>query len=80
MMSASGSNSVIGVMSAARPLFPRKRKSIRGVAMSQTCQKRTLARLFDHLVGEGEQLVGHVMRSLVTAIFAGEEGRSRVRL
>ena len=32
-----GSNSAIAVMSAARPLFHRKRKSIRNLAMSQKC-------------------------------------------
>jgi hypothetical protein len=32
-----GSNSVIAVMSAARPLFHRKRKSICDLAMSQKC-------------------------------------------
>src|SRR5215472_13008725 len=35
--------SVIAVMSAARPLFFRKRKSARDLAMSQECQKRTCA-------------------------------------
>jgi hypothetical protein len=34
--------SVIAVMSAARPLFLRKRKSIRDLAMSQECQKPTI--------------------------------------
>ena len=34
------SNSVMPVMSAARPLFPRKRTSIRDLAMSHSCQKR----------------------------------------
>ncbi len=36
-MSESGPNSVVPVMSAARPLFPRKRKSIRDLAMSHSC-------------------------------------------
>jgi hypothetical protein len=36
-----GSNSVVPVMSAARPLFPRKRTSIRDLAMSHSCQNRT---------------------------------------
>jgi hypothetical protein len=40
---ASGSKSLIAVMSAARPLFHRKRKSIRDLAMSQECQKRAHA-------------------------------------
>jgi hypothetical protein len=35
IMSELGSDSVIRAMSAARPLFPRKRKSIRDLAMSQ---------------------------------------------
>ena len=35
-----GSKSVIAVMSAARPLFHRKRKSIRDLAMSHKCQQR----------------------------------------
>src|SRR5262249_6981416 len=30
----------VAVMSAARPLFHRKRKSIRNLAMSQKCHKR----------------------------------------
>jgi hypothetical protein len=34
----SGSNSVSGAMSAARPLFHRKRKSICDLAMSRMCQ------------------------------------------
>src|SRR4029450_954473 len=38
-----GSNSVVPVMSAARPLFPRKRKSIRDLAMSHSCHDRTHA-------------------------------------
>jgi hypothetical protein len=33
----SGSKSVIAVMSAPRPLFHRKRKSIRDLVMSQMC-------------------------------------------
>jgi hypothetical protein len=39
-MSVPGPNSVVPVMSAARPLFPRKRKSIRDLAMSHKCQER----------------------------------------
>src|SRR5262245_46849527 len=35
-----GSNSVIAVVSAARPLFHQKRKSICGLAMSQKRQER----------------------------------------
>ncbi len=35
----SGSDSVVAVMSAARPLIPRKRTSIRDLAMSHSCQK-----------------------------------------
>jgi hypothetical protein len=51
-----GSNSVVPVMSAARPLFPRKRKFIRDLAMSHSCQEATYAPqpttpLFDHLIG-----------------------------
>src|SRR5205823_7084338 len=38
-----GSDSVIAVMSAARPLFPRKRTSIRDLAMSHSCQELTHA-------------------------------------
>ncbi len=42
---ASGSDSVVPVMSAARPLFPRKRTSIRDLAMSHSCQRtKPLAR------------------------------------
>ncbi len=58
------SNSVMPVMSAARPLFPRKRKLIPNLAMSHSCQEPTYAAqqndvrgcaLFDHLVGAREQ-------------------------
>src|SRR5260221_2922535 len=57
------SDSVIPVMSAARPLFPRKRTSIRDLAMSHLCHERTHALqqarcigwLFNHLVGTDEQ-------------------------
>ena len=38
-----GSKSVIAVMSTARPLLPRKRKSIGDLVMSQMCQERTHA-------------------------------------
>jgi hypothetical protein len=38
-----GSNSVMAVMSAARLLFHRKRKSIGDLAMSQECPERTHA-------------------------------------
>src|SRR5262249_6363578 len=41
LMSATGQNSVIAVMSVARPLFHGKRKSIRDLAMSQECQNRS---------------------------------------
>src|SRR5262245_16525090 len=49
-------------MSAARPLFHRKRKSIHDLAMSHSCQKRTHAlqqteTLFDHLVGKRQKIV-----------------------
>jgi hypothetical protein len=44
-----GSNSVIAVMSAARSLFHRKRKSICNLAMSQKCHKRKSGTLFDCL-------------------------------
>jgi hypothetical protein len=36
-MSVLGPNSVVSVMSAARPLFPRKRTSICNLAMSHSC-------------------------------------------
>ena len=42
-----GSNPVFEVMSAARPLFHRKRKSIRDLATSQPCQQWS----FDHVIG-----------------------------
>jgi len=38
-----GSDPVIAVMSAARPLFHRKRKSICDLAMSQKCHNRPWA-------------------------------------
>jgi hypothetical protein len=48
------------VMSAARPLFPRKRTSIRDLAMSHSCQEATYApqqtaSLFDQLVGAQQE-------------------------
>ena len=33
------------------PLYPRKRTCAVQLGMSALCQQRTLARLFDHLVG-----------------------------
>jgi len=55
MLSRFGSKSVFAVMSAARLLFHRKRKSIRDLAMSQTSQDRTRAVqqkcFLDQLVG-----------------------------
>src|SRR6266550_168726 len=42
-MTAQGPDSVVPVMSAARPLFPRKRTSIRDLAMSHSCHKPTYA-------------------------------------
>jgi hypothetical protein len=39
-MSQLGPNSVVPVMSAARPFFPRKRTSIRDLAMSQIANVR----------------------------------------
>jgi hypothetical protein len=42
-MSQMGSNPVVPVMSAARPLFPRKRTSICDLAMSHSCQNLTHA-------------------------------------
>src|SRR6266568_2124519 len=41
--SATGPDSVIPVLSAARPLFPRKRKSIRDLAMSHKCHEPTFS-------------------------------------
>jgi hypothetical protein len=38
---STASNSVTAAMSAARPLFHRKRKSTRDLAMSQKCQEET---------------------------------------
>jgi hypothetical protein len=51
----------MAVMSAARPLFYRKRKSARDLAMSHKCLEATYAPqqrtpLFDDLVGKSEQL------------------------
>jgi hypothetical protein len=42
-MSQMGPNSVVPVISAARPFFPRKRTSICDLAMSHSCQKRASA-------------------------------------
>jgi hypothetical protein len=47
-MIAQGPDSVIPVMSAARPLFPRKRTSIRDLAMSHSCPI-VLQKYFEHL-------------------------------
>jgi len=38
--SGAAKRSVMEAMPVARPLFHQKQKSIRDVAMSQTCQKR----------------------------------------
>src|SRR5262245_6070474 len=57
------SNSVIAVIYAARLLLHRKRKSIRGLAMSRKCQKAKFhcsRFLFDHLVGAREQRRRHL--------------------
>jgi hypothetical protein len=61
-----GSTSAIGAMSAARPLFHRKQKSIRDVAMSQSAtsgseQLHQTNSLFDHLVGEQYQRTGDIV-------------------
>jgi hypothetical protein len=40
------------VTSGRCPLYPRKRTFIGATVMSALCQKQTLRRLFDHLVGE----------------------------
>src|SRR5262249_49967116 len=37
------------------PFYPRKRTNSRHLRRSALCQKRTLARLFDHVVGAGEK-------------------------
>src|SRR5215475_13859723 len=36
-------------------VYPRKRTNSRHLRRSALCQKRTLARLFDHVVGAGEK-------------------------
>src|SRR5262249_53360733 len=55
---ADGSNSVMEVMSAARPLFHRERKSARDLAMSQTCQKRSFQPTKGQLPGVGLRRAG----------------------
>jgi hypothetical protein len=57
-----GSNSVIPVMSPARPLFPQKRTSIRDLAMSHSCPR-------PEVVG------GHSITS--SAVASGEAGTVR---
>src|SRR6516164_9710747 len=37
------------------PLYPQKRTWIGAAVTSALCQKRTLARLFNHLLGSGKQ-------------------------
>src|SRR5262245_17330837 len=55
-----GSNSVIAAMSAARPLFHRKRKSIGGLAMSHKCQFRTqFARSSTSTVSNSASMAGN---------------------
>jgi hypothetical protein len=49
LMTAVGSDSVIPVMSAARPLFARKRTSIRDIAMSHKCHSGLMQRNKRHL-------------------------------
>src|SRR5262249_55785762 len=49
-----GSNSVIAAMSAARPRFRQKRKSIGGLAMSRKCQVLTSGRLLVEKDRDGE--------------------------
>src|SRR5438046_4039610 len=51
------SNSVVPVMSAARPLFLRKRTSIRDLAMSHSCHERT------HALQQARRLVGYSITS-----------------
>src|SRR5213592_4082993 len=54
------SNSVVPVMSAARPLFLRKRTSIRDLAMSHSCHERT------HALQQARRLVGYSITSSAT--------------
>src|SRR6516164_9945696 len=42
------------------PLYPQKRTSLNSGRMSALCQKRTLSRLFNHLVGGDAQTLWHV--------------------
>jgi len=47
------------------PLYPQKRTLIERVGMSALCQKQTYAvqqfgQLFDHLVGELQEMHGHI--------------------
>ena len=42
-----------------RPLFPRKRTFVHEIGMSALGQKQTSADLFDHLVGQHEEVVWH---------------------
>jgi hypothetical protein len=46
-------------VSAQCPLYPRKRTFDRRRGMSALCQKQTSADLFDHLVGQHEEVVWH---------------------
>ena len=64
-MSALGQKQT-SAMSERCPLYPQKRTLVERVGMSALCQKRTLCGatkatgLFDHLVGELLELIGHV--------------------
>src|SRR5438034_1263132 len=57
---AVGSNSAIPIMSDARPLFPRKRKSNRNLAMSHSCHNLTFAASIEHLVSARHQRQRHI--------------------
>jgi hypothetical protein len=50
-----GSNPVIVVMSATRPLFLRKQTFVPDLAMSRSANRRHQACLFDHFVRAGEK-------------------------
>src|SRR5262245_12083991 len=65
-------------MSAARPLFHRKRKSICDLAMSQKCQEATYAPpqtayLFDHFVGPDQQRSGKLNAERLGALQVDDE-------
>jgi hypothetical protein len=67
-------NSVVPVMSAARPLFPRKRTSISALAMSHKCHLRTCRR-----IGSGDNVPGERAAASIKRLSASKNASERER-